>query len=78
MLLASALLMEYLKKVERLSRLHMNHGITEESASNMKSMVGFRNIAVHDYQTINTNILYEIIVHHLDDFTSFTKQILAY
>ncbi len=44
----------------------------------MKSMVGFLNIAVHDYQVINANILKKIIEHHLDDFTSFTKQILAY
>jgi len=58
--------------------LHTNHVITGDSASNMKAMVGFRNIAVHDYQTINTNILNEIIKNHLGDFTSFTKQILAY
>lgn len=31
--------------------------ITEETANVMKAMVGFRNIAVHDYQTININIL---------------------
>jgi len=58
--------------------LHTNHVITGDSASNMKAMVGFRNIAVHDYQTINTNILNEIIKNHLEDFTSFAKQILAY
>lgn len=66
------------KSREAFDILHANNVITEEIASNMKAMVGFRNIAVHDYQTINTNILKKIIEHHLDDFTSFTKQILAY
>jgi len=58
--------------------LHVNTVITEDTAKNMKAMVGFRNIAVHDYQTINTDILKEIIEHHLSDFTSYTKQILMY
>ena len=39
-------------------------------------MVGFRNIAVHDYQTLNLDILKQIVENHLGDFTSFTKQIL--
>jgi uncharacterized protein YutE (UPF0331/DUF86 family) len=41
-------------------------------------MVGFRNIAVHDYQTINLTILEQIVEKHLEDFTDFTKQILKY
>jgi uncharacterized protein YutE (UPF0331/DUF86 family) len=47
-------------------------------ATKMKAMVGFRNIAVHDYQTINLNILQQIITNHLDDFTLFTEQVLKY
>ena len=58
--------------------LYENEIITKETAANLKAMVGFRNIAVHDYQTININILNEIINNHLTDFTSYTKQILAY
>lgn len=50
--------------------------IDEDIAKRLKAMVGFRNIAVHDYQTINLNILKQIIVNHLGDFTDFTKQIL--
>lgn len=41
-------------------------------------MVGFRNIAVHDDQSINWEILKQIIENHLDDFTDFTKQILKF
>lgn len=66
------------KSREAFELLHVNNIISIETASNMKAMVGFRNIAVHDYQAINADILKEIIEHHLDDFTSFTKQILSY
>ncbi|WP_141432187.1 type VII toxin-antitoxin system HepT family RNase toxin [Bacillus sp. 03113] len=53
-----------------------NSIITNDIAQRMKAMVGFRNIAVHDYQTIHVEILQQIIEKHLSDFTSFTKQIL--
>lgn len=42
----------------------------------MKAMVGFRNIAVHDYQEINLVILQKIVEDHLLDFTAYTKTIL--
>lgn len=54
-------------------------GILPSSLSQkMKSMVGFRNIAVHDYQEINLNILQKIVENHLVDFMQFTKTILLY
>lgn len=53
-----------------------NDGLIEESLSqNLKAMVGFRNIAVHDYQSLNLEILQAIIEKHLSDFTNFTKSI---
>lgn len=42
----------------------------------MKNMVGFRNIAVHEYQTLQLPITVAIITQHLDDFTRFTRAIL--
>lgn len=42
----------------------------------MKAMVGFRDIAVHDYQEINLVILQKIVEIHLLDFMEFTKTIL--
>nr|WP_084133696.1 HepT-like ribonuclease domain-containing protein [Clostridium grantii] len=39
-------------------------------------MVRFRNIAVHNYKAINTNILEEIIEKHLDNLKEFTFIIL--
>ena len=56
-----------------------SHSIIEEKiAYRLKAMVGFRNIAVHDYQTLSLDILQQIIDKHLEDFTDFTKQILKY
>ena len=39
-------------------------------------MIGFRNIAVHDYQTLQLPIIIAIIEKHLDDFLIFTRLIL--
>ncbi|MFB6801657.1 DUF86 domain-containing protein [Peribacillus butanolivorans] len=55
------------------------HSIIDENiAKRLKAMVGFRNIAVHDYQTINLDILEKIVDNHLGDFTNYTKQILSF
>ena len=40
------------------------------------NMVGFCNIAIHDYQTLNLVILQSILEKHLDDFKSYSKIIL--
>lgn len=47
-------------------------------AKSLKNMVGFRNIAVHDYQSIELNILQSIIEKNLADFMKFTKTVLAF
>ncbi|WHY55938.1 type VII toxin-antitoxin system HepT family RNase toxin [Peribacillus simplex] len=52
--------------------------INEDIARRLKAMVGFRNIAVHDYQNINLDILEQIVVNHLSDFIAYTKQILNF
>ena len=40
------------------------------------NMVGFRNIAVHDYQALDLDILEAILDKHIDDFKDFTKIVL--
>src|SRR5690606_22874969 len=42
--------------------------IDERLADRLKAMVGFRNIAVHDYQALNLSIVQKIIEEHLNDF----------
>ena len=52
--------------------------ISTETAEIMKKAVGFRNIAVHNYQNINWAIVYSICTKQLDDFKRFTREINAY
>ncbi|MGZ0085000.1 type VII toxin-antitoxin system HepT family RNase toxin [Caldibacillus thermoamylovorans] len=55
------------------------HGVISPSVSKkMKAMVGFRNIAVHDYQQLNLGIVQAIVEQHLDDFKQFAEAILRY
>lgn len=51
--------------------------ITEELAHRMKMMVGFRNIAVHEYQRLNMNIMKTVLEKHLDDLRLFGQTLLA-
>ncbi|NNU91726.1 DUF86 domain-containing protein [Geobacillus sp. NFOSA3] len=50
---------------------------SESVMKKMKAMVGFRNIAVHDYQEINLQIVQMIVEKHLDDFREYAKQVLV-
>ena len=45
--------------------------------TNLKNMVGFRNIAVHEYQTLQLPITVAIITKHLDEFLAFSSHILT-
>ncbi|MFF7709585.1 HepT-like ribonuclease domain-containing protein [Pseudomonas sp. NPDC007930] len=47
-------------------------------AAAMKRMVGFRNIAVHEYQKVQLPITVAIITQHLGEFLAFAKVVLAY
>jgi len=49
--------------------------ISSESCKQMQGMVGFRNIAVHDYQNLNIEIVVAIVEKHLGDFEWFVKEI---
>jgi uncharacterized protein YutE (UPF0331/DUF86 family) len=48
--------------------------LTEDTAKQMRSMVGFRNIAVHNYQELGIEVLQAVIEKHLDDFIRFLEQ----
>ena len=50
--------------------------IEESLQVKMKHMVGFRNVAVHEYQTLNLDVIESIIKNNLNDFEMFTKAIL--
>ncbi|WP_211364185.1 type VII toxin-antitoxin system HepT family RNase toxin [Propionivibrio limicola] len=50
--------------------------ITADLADGLKRMVGFRNIAVHDYQTLQLPITVSIIEKHLDEFLLYSQSLL--
>ena len=50
---------------------------TTALADNLKKMVGLRNIAVHDYQELNLDIITHVIKHHLSDFNDFVDVVKA-
>ena len=51
-------------------------GLIDSSlASKLKKAVGFRNIAVHNYEQIDWAIVYSITTRHLDDFKEFARAI---
>ncbi len=47
-----------------------------ELAARMQRMVGFRNVAVHEYTRLNLDIVITIITKHLDDFRRFSSTIV--
>lgn len=63
---------------EAFEMLQNNQVIEEDLATRLKAMVGFRNIAVHDYQGVNLEIVQSIIEKHLADFLEFTKVVLRH
>ena len=60
---------------ETFKYLAQNNIIDSKNAENLSHAVGFRNIAVHQYENINCSIVYEIITKHLDDFKVFSEAI---
>jgi uncharacterized protein YutE (UPF0331/DUF86 family) len=52
--------------------------IHSELAKRMEGMVGFRNIAVHNYESLNEEILKSILGKHLADLEEFYATVLDY
>ena len=52
--------------------------IRRELAKRMEGMVGFRNIAVHNYESLNEGILKSILGEHLADLEEFYTTVLDY
>jgi len=57
--------------------LRQNNILDKDLTDKMINMVGFRNIAVHEYQEINTDILKSILVNNLKDFEAFYSLVFS-
>ena len=61
---------------EAFQLLQDNGLLDQKLADSMKRMVGFRNVAVHEYANVNLEIVKSIITQHLDEFLAFSQQVL--
>jgi uncharacterized protein YutE (UPF0331/DUF86 family) len=52
--------------------------IDNQTAVNLRKAVGFRNIAVHNYEAINWEIVYNICHRQLADFKRFAQLIVVH
>ena len=52
--------------------------ITRPLSKKMQSMVGFRNIAIHDYQALDVDILKAILSKNLKDIEQFYTAVLTH
>lgn len=57
-----------------LAKLNIISTATSES---MRKAVGFRNVAVHNYEAINWEIVFAICTRSLDDFRQFAQEVTA-
>jgi len=58
--------------------LNKNKIIDNELSKKMKAMVGFRNLAVHNYQVIDLSLVEAIIQNNLQDLLLFEEKILKF
>lgn len=57
--------------------LEENGTIAADLSARMQRAVGFRNIAVHEYQAVDWHRVYRMVTENLDDFRAFTRAVLA-
>lgn len=51
--------------------------IPGELSLRLQAMVGFRNIAIHDYQKLNIDIIRSVLSKHLVDFEAYCQSLLS-
>jgi uncharacterized protein YutE (UPF0331/DUF86 family) len=56
---------------ENFQFLYQNSLIDNELGQRLENMVGFRNIAIHDYSRINVDYLKSILINNLKDLEDF-------
>ena len=57
--------------------LEENGLLPSDLADPLRAMVGFRNIAVHNYRALNLDVVERIIAVHLEDFLAFGRLMVA-
>lgn len=57
-------------------KLEKSRIIDAELSAKMQAMAGFRNLAVHDYSSVNIEVVVNIVNNHLKDIESFCEKII--
>lgn len=63
---------------ENFSILAENGVIEEELAAELRRMAGFRNVAVHTYETVDPSVVSRIVGEHLNDLSRLGRDIVAH
>ena len=61
---------------EAFDLLEAAHMLDDVLADRLRKMVGFRKVAIHDYQKLNLEIVRRIVVDQLADFLTFARRLL--
>jgi uncharacterized protein YutE (UPF0331/DUF86 family) len=60
---------------ELFASLARDKWLTEDLARTLAAMAGFRNVLVHGYDTVDLDIVRDLLEHRLDDLLAFTRAI---
>ncbi len=55
--------------------LARHNWLPETLGKKLSNMTGFRNILVHGYETVNLDIVRDVVDNHLDDLLDFSSQV---
>ena len=58
--------------------LHRQGVLSEAVARKLAKSVGLRNIAVHEYTSLDWDVVYAVAHTHIDDFADFGREISAW
>jgi uncharacterized protein YutE (UPF0331/DUF86 family) len=63
---------------QELFDLLSRHGVIEEPLSrSLRAAVGFRNVLVHGYASVDKAVVRDVLENHLDDLLGFVTQVRA-
>lgn len=51
------------------------HWLSNDTASALRSAIGFRNVLVHGYAAVDPGIIRNVLERHLDDLHAFVEQV---
>lgn len=63
---------------ESFDRLAQVKLIDVKLAQQLKAAVGFRNVAVHNYSSVNWQMVHSIALNHLQDFDAFANAVVQH